>query len=188
MCTSNVATQHLGHRLEPEIARRRVSLVVGVPFVPAAAILGGLDPCFPVASDVAHSCRWAPLRVGTLGVLTARHLESVLGAGELHPLDGPRRDDLEDRAAPADQVRGSGKDLHGGHAARQRAREIRVLGPDGMLGPDVRGRRIGRLVAVGVRIDARRGVDAHMRMHIDDPGRHVPPMSIDHDGVGRCVD
>ena len=74
---------------------------------------------------------------------------------------------------PPNRFAEPGKDLQRRHPAGQRARELRILRPDGMLGPDVGGDRVGRLVAVGVRIDAGRGIDADVRMHVDDPRRHV---------------
>ena len=134
----DVAAQHLGERLEPEIARRRLALVVGVPLVPLAAVLLGLDPRGAIAGDVAHARRRAARRVDALRILAARHLQSVLRAGKLHPLHGARRNDLQHHAASADEIGRSGEHLDRRDAAGEAARELWILRPHRVLDPHVR--------------------------------------------------
>ena len=54
---------------------------------------------------------------------------------------------------------------------RQRARELWILRPDGMLGPHLGGGRTGHLVAVAQRIATGRGVHAEVGMRVDDARR-----------------
>ena len=184
----DVAAQHLSERLVAEVARRWIAFVVGVPFVPFAAILLGRDPRGAVARHVSHSRGRAPIRVDAFRVLATGHLESVLGAREFHPLHRAGGNDFEHDAAAADQVRRSRKHLECRHAAGKIARKLRILRPDRMLGPHVRSGWIRRLVAVAVGVDTRRGIDAQMRMDIDDAGCQILARAVDAHGVSGNVD
>ena len=166
-----------------EIALRRLAFRIREPRVPLAPVALGLDPLGPVAGDVAHPRRGAARLVDALGVLAARHLEPVLRAGELHLLDGACGHDLEHHAPAADQVAGTGQHLDGRDPAGEVPGELRVLRPDRVFRPDLRRHRIGHLVAVGVGLDSRRGVDAEVRVHVDEAGRDALAGAV-HD---RCV-
>ena len=108
--------------------------------------------------------------------------------GELHLLHGARGNEFEDGAPPADQVRRSRQRLDGRDSARDRERDLRILRPERMLGPDLRRHRIGRLVAVGFGIGARGRVHPQVRMVVDDPGRHVLARPVDHHRIGGRFD
>src|SRR5881396_3590015 len=109
-----------------------------VPLVPAAAIVLRRDERLAIARHVAHAGRWsAALAVHALGILAARHLEAVVRAWELHLLHRAGRDELEHRAAPADEVRRAWERLNRGDAARDRQRDLRILRPERMLRPDL---------------------------------------------------
>ncbi len=191
------AVQDPDQRLEPEIALGRllalavlVLLGVGGVVLPALAVVLGADPRLAVAGDVAHARRGrlAMLAVDPLGILAAGHFQPVRRAGKLHRVDAEGRHVLDGDAAPAEQVGGAGKDLHGGHAAGEGEGELRVLRPDRMLRPDVGGVRIGRLVAVGVGRHRGRGVDPEMRVSVDQPGSHPFAGAVDHLGPRGSLD
>jgi hypothetical protein len=57
-----------------------------------------------------------------------------------------------------------------------------------VLGPDLGGVRLGRLVAVGGHRIARRRIQAEMGMVVDDPGRDELPAGVDDRGAGGHVD
>src|SRR6185503_10627767 len=78
----NVAPQHLGERLQSEIARGRLALMRLVPPVPLTPIPLGADPCLAISCDVPHSRRGAAAGVYTFGILAAGHLQPVPGAGK----------------------------------------------------------------------------------------------------------
>ena len=114
------------------------------------------------------------LRVDALRILAARHLQSVLRAGELHPLHRARRDDLEHDAASADEIRRTGQHLKRRDAAGEVARELRILRPHRVLGPHVRRHRVRWLrCRRRLRVAAGRRVDAEVRVVVDDAGRDV---------------
>jgi len=121
--------------------------------------------------------------VDPFGVLAAGHLEAVGSAGELHRVDAQRGYVLDRDAAPAEQVRRAGQDLHGGHAASQGQRELGVLGPDRVLGPDLGGVGVGSFVAVGIRRHRRRSIDAEMGVRIDQSRGHPLAGGVDHLGI-----
>ena len=80
---------------------------------------------------------------------------------------------------PPIRLRRSGQHLQRRHATGEVARKLRILRPDRMLRPHVRRRRVGHLVAVAERVAARRGVDAEVRVVVDDAGRHVLAGAVD---------
>src|SRR6059058_361001 len=184
----DIAAQHLGERLEPQVTLRGIALLVLVPAVPLPAVRLSLAEGTAVARHVAHPGGGAAAPpVHALRVLSARHLQAVARPGELHLLHGPRRDELEDRAAAADQVRRAGQRLDRGDAAGDGQRDLRVLGPERVLGPDLRRDGVRRLVAVRFRIGAGRGVHAEVRMVVDQAGRDVLPGPVHHHCAGRRV-
>ena len=154
----DVPAQDFGQGFQSQIACRRIAFVGRVPCIPAAAVSFGLNPRRPITSNVAHARRWPTRLIDALRVLAASHLQTVLGAGELHALHRARGHNFQDHAATANQVCRARQNLHRGHAAGQRSRKLRILRPDRMLGPDIRGNRIRRFVAVAVRVDTRRRV------------------------------
>ena len=184
----DVPAQHLGEGLVVQVARRRIALGLGVPRIPAPTVGIGTDPRGAVARDVRHARCGAAARVDPLGILAARHLEAVWRAGELHPLHGARRHHLQGDGAAADQVGRAREDLQCGGAPREVPRELRVLRPDRMLGPDMGRDRGRRLVAIAVRGGPRRGIDAQVRVGVDEPWGHEFALAIDHHGVRRCGD
>ena len=164
-----VAAQNFGEGLESEVARRRIALVVGVPFVPLATIIHRSDPGAPVTGDVAHARgRSAALTINSLRIFTARHLQSVLRARKFHRLHRAAGYNFEDDAATADQICGAGKHLQSSDATGQVARELRILGPHRMLGPDLWCRRIRCLVAVAECIAAGSCIHTKVRVIVDD--------------------
>ena len=171
-----------------EVARRRIALLVaGVVFVPGAHVVLGGDEIGAIAGDIAHARgrRRTLAAVNALGILAAGHLQAPGRAGEFHRLVGVGVNVLDGDAAAADQVRRSRQKLHRGDAAGQRGAEARVLRRDGMFGPDFRRRRAGHLVAVVVRVHARAGIHAEVRMHVDDAGRDPAAGAVHHLGLGR---
>src|SRR5690606_7035853 len=149
-------------------------------------VFGRLDEGGAVAGDVAHAGRGAALlAIYALGVLAAGHLHAPGRARELHGLVGRGRHVLQRDAAPADQVGRAGQDLQRGDTTGQRCAEARVLRPDRMLGPYVRGDRRGGLVAVAVGVHARAGVDAQVRVHVDDAGGDPLAGAVHAGGAGR---
>src|SRR5690606_1716168 len=50
-------------------------------------------------------------------------------------------------------------------------------------GPDVGGHGIGHLVAVVVRVHARGGIHAQVRVHVDQAGRHPLAAAVDDGGI-----
>ncbi len=75
--------------------------------------------------------------------------------------------------------------MQGGDAAGPRPVKAGVLRPNRMLGPDFGGVGLGRLIAVGMGVDAGRGIIAQMRMDVDNAGRHPAPASVEHGNPGR---
>ena len=129
--------------------------------------------------------RLAAVAVHALRILAARHLEAVRRARELHVRHARRRHVLQRDRAPAEQIGRAGQDLERRHAAGERARELRVVGPD---------RCSAQTPAVSDRSPRCRrreppppgdGVDAEMRVSVDHSGRHPPAASVDHTRVGR---
>src|SRR5207245_152198 len=95
---------------------------------------------------VAHAGRRpAAPAVHALGILAARHLQAVACARELHLLHRARRNQLQDRAPPPDQVRRAGQGLDRGDAAGDGERDLRVLRPEGMFRPHLGGDRVRRV-------------------------------------------
>src|SRR5258706_3839900 len=137
----NVSPQHFGESLVTQIARRWISLMIGVPLVPLAAIVDRFDQRRAIASDVSHSSRRAAaLTVNSLRILTASHLQSVLGAGEFHCLHGAAGYDFEHNASSTDQVGGARQHLQRRYSSSKIPRELRILRPDGVLCPNLRSR------------------------------------------------
>src|SRR5881398_3906059 len=185
----HVAAQHFSQRFRPEVSLGRIALVVLVPGVPPAPIGLRQDERRAVARHVAHAGgRPAAPTVHAFGVLAAGHLQSVVRARKLHFLHGARRDELQDRTAPADQVRRARQRLDRGDPAGDGQRDLRVLRPERVLRPHGRRHRVRRLVAVRLGIGPRRGVHAEVRVVVDQPGRHVLARSVNHHGVARGVD
>ena len=165
---------------------------VGFVLVPFAPVLARLLPGFAIAGDIAHAREWraarelsAAIAVNALGVLPARHLQRVGRAGELHALRRARQHVLDDHAAPAEQVRGAGQDLHRRDAAGHGAGEARIVRPDRMLDPDLGRNRTRSLVAVLVRFDAGRGVSSKMGMDVDNARGHPFSGGVDRLDSGR---
>ena len=135
----DVAAQHLGERLEPEVARRRIALVVGVPLVPLAAVLArprstprdSRRRC-PCASTGRASRRRAS------GFSPHAIFSPYFAPGNFIPCTVRDGNDLEHDAASADQIRRAGKHLERRDAAGEVARELRILRPHRVLGPHVR--------------------------------------------------
>src|SRR6266576_912346 len=91
----------------------------------------GLNARGAVAGHFAHPRGGtAALAVDALGILTARHLQTVARAGELHVLHRARGDELEHGTASADQIRRSGQRLNRRHAAGDGERDLWVLRPE----------------------------------------------------------
>ncbi len=181
----DVAPQHLGQRFVAEVTGRWISAAIGKPFVPPAPVLLRLNPGVAIASDVPHPRRRAATGIDALRVLPARHLETILRVGKLHRLHRARGNHLEHHAAPAYQIRRTGKHLKCGYPAREYPRKLWILRPNRMLGPDVRRHRVGRLVAIREGVAARRRVDSQMRMHVDQSGCNELAGAVDDDRVGR---
>ncbi len=71
---------------------------------------------------------------------------------------------------PPIKIGRAGKDFHRRHATGERAREAGVLRPDGILAAHFGGDRLGRFVAVLRGLVGWRGIDAKMRVDVDDAG------------------
>ena len=95
---------------------------------------------------------------------------------------------LSDDAAAAEQVGRARQHLQRGDAAGQLARELRILRPDRVLGPDLGGVRLRRLVAVLGRGDAGRRIDAEVGVDVDDARRDELAAGVDHGRARRHVD
>src|SRR6201999_218137 len=96
----------------------------------------------------------------------AGDLEAARRAGEAHALGRARGDVAQGHAAPAKQIGRAGQDLQRGDAAiGERAAEAGVLRPHAVLGPDLGADRVGDLVAVAVRVDARARIVAEVAVH-----------------------
>src|SRR5688572_16449340 len=183
----DVAAQHFGEGLVAKLALWRISLAFSIPLVPPAAIRFGVDKRRAVSGDVAHAGRYTAIRVGTLGILAAGHLEPVLGSRKFHRLHRASRHDFQDDASPADEIGGSWKHLECRDPASQHARELRVLRPNRVLCPYVWSRGTRRFIPVAERVSPRRSVNAEVGVIIDDSRRHVLAGAVDHDGIGRSV-
>ena len=147
-------------------------------------VFAGIDEGRAVTRHVAHARGRAALAaVHPLGVLAAGHLQTPGRTGKLHALVGGGRHVLQRHATAADQVGRAGQDLQRGHAAGQCGVEARILCPDGMLGPDICRHRRGHLVAVAVRLHARAGIHAQVRVHVDQAGRHPLAGRVDAGGA-----
>lgn len=143
-------------------------------------ILGRVDERSAVAGHVAHARAGATfLAVHAFGVFAAGHLQAPWCTGKFHALVGGGGDVLERDAAPADQIGRARQHLQRGNAAGKRSAEAWVLRPDRVLGPHVGRHRCGHLVAVAMRADARAGIHAQMRVHIDDAGGHPLAGAVD---------
>jgi hypothetical protein len=171
--------------LEPEVA---VRLLIG-PFL---EILVPLPPVFlrlrerrAVPGDVGHAGGGTLLGVHALGVFAAGHLEAVWRAGILHFLHRPRRNESQRRRAAADEVGGAGEHLDHRHTAGDRQGDLRVLGPERMLGPHLRGDRVGSLVTVAQAPGAGGGVDADVAVGVDKSGSDELARAVYHGGLGR---
>ena len=162
---------------------------VGVPLVPPAAVLLGLDPLRRGNPRRCPCGSTARARVHALRVLAAGHLQPVLRAGELHVLHAARRARASarrrgrrtgspSRAAPASSSRRPrGRAGTAGPAATRSARPT----PRAWRGSSPRCRRSERR-------DARRRIDAEVRVRVDDPGRQrtcpVPSTTSASAGIG----
>ena len=175
-----LAPEHVGQRLQLEIAVRRISLFLGQPCVPVAPIFLCLGEGGAIARHVAHPGGGTLLLVYSLGVLATGHLHAVGSAGIFHLLHRARRNQSENGRASADEIGRAGQRLNHGDASRHRQRDLWVLGPEGMLGPDLRRIGVGGLVAVILALGTGRGVDPQVAMGVDDPGRDVLAASVNY--------
>src|SRR5665213_278950 len=106
--------------------------------------------------------------VDALRVLSTRHLQAVRSAREFHLLIREGRNVLDDGRPPSDKIRGPWQYLHGRDATGERGCEAGVLGPDGMLCPDVGSHRVGHLVGVVETLRVRGGCNTEVRVDIDE--------------------
>ena len=113
--------EHVGQRLQLEIAVGRISLLLGQPCVPVAPVLLRLGEGRAIARHVAHPGGGTFLLVDPLGVLAAGHLHAVGRAGILHLLHRARRDQPEHGRPSADEIGRAGQRLNHGDAARDRS-------------------------------------------------------------------
>src|SRR5256885_12968062 len=93
--------------------------------------------------------------VDTLGVLAARHLQSLWSAGKFHALVGDARHVPEHHRAAADEVGRARQDLQRGDATGECRAESRILRPHRVFRPDIGGARGSRFVAVPGGLDPR---------------------------------
>jgi len=106
-------------------------------------------------------------------------------AGELHALHGAGGDILERDAAATEQVGRAGEDLQACDTAiGERAAEACILWPYAMFGPDMGGDGRGRFIAVGMGVDAGRGIVAEMAVDVDDAGGDIFAGAVEHGDVG----
>ena len=103
--------------------------------------------------------------------------------GKFHALVADRRHVFKGHASAPKQVGGAGENLHSRYTASQRSRKSGVLWPHAVFCPHLCGDRCGRLVAVTVSGDPGGGVDAKMRVHIDEAGCNPLTTGIDFDGT-----
>ncbi len=162
-------------------------MVIPVPAVPLAAVGLRLRKRASVPGHVAHACRrcLVTLPVHPFRVLTTRHLQPVAGARKLHFLHRAGRHELQHRAPAADEVARPGESLDRGDPARDRERDLRILRPERMLGPHLGRHGAGQLVAVRLCVGPRRGVDAQMRVCVDQTWRDVFAGAVHDHRTGR---
>ena len=153
--------------------------------LPLVLIVLGVGEGLPIACDVTHARRrrLLALAIDALGVFAASHFQALWRTGKLHRLVRRSRDVAQRDAAAADEVGRTWQHLHRRHAARERRGKAGILRPYRVLGPDTRGHRIGRLVAVLRRVDAGARVHAEVRVHVDQPGRDPAALRVDRGGV-----
>ncbi len=177
----DVASQHADQRFVGEVAR---DLLVRIDF---RLVFPRLRPGRAVDREIAHAGRWHPplAAIDTLGILAARHLHAIGRTGEFHPLDGARGNIFEHHRTATHQVGRTGQDLQARDTAiGERTAEARVLRPDAVFCPYLRGGWVGRLVAVRTGLDGRRGIDAEMAVDVDYPRRDELAAAVDRLGAG----
>jgi hypothetical protein len=91
---------------------------------------------------------------------------------------------LENHRTAADEIRRAGKNLQGRHPAFERHLESWILRPDRVFRPHIGGYGTGRLVAIIEALHARTGINAQVRMDVDDARRHPFAVCIDDARVG----
>ena len=109
-------------------------------------------------------------------------------ARKLHLLHGARGDELEDGAAAADQIGGAGQRLDGRDAPSDRQRDLRILRPERVLRPHLGGHGVRGLVPIRLGERIGRGIDAQVRVIVDQAGRHILAGAVHHDRVGGRLD
>ncbi len=156
-----------------------------LPLAPGAAVLAGLLEGGAVAGDVAHPGRGelVATAVDALGVLAAGHLQRVRRAGKAHGGGGPGAAELQRHAPAADEVRRAREHVDGGDPRGERPLERGILRPDRVQAPDLCGHRVGHLVPIAMGIGVGHRVDAHVRVGVDDPRRHVAAADVHHLGA-----
>jgi hypothetical protein len=179
----NLPTQHRGKR-----GLLEVDLALGLGGISARALERLAEH-----RHLAHACLGTPfalLTAPTLGVLSAGHLHRRGRAGEPHRASREARLEPERHPLAADQVRRPRQDVDGGDAARERAFDRGILGPERLFRTHGRLKGPSRLVAVRVRDDPRKRVDTEMRVRIDQTGGDPATLEVDHTRAGghRKVD
>jgi len=177
----NIAVEHPGQCFLAEIAFRRLGVVA------LAAIFLRIDPGLPFEREAAHASGRHPVATAiyALRILAAGHFHAIRRAGEFHRLHRPRWNIFQRNRAATKEICGTGKNLQRGDAAiGHRPGKTGILRPDAMLGPDFRGHRRRRFIAIAVRIDAGRRIVAEMAVHVDDTRRHIFAGAVDNRGAG----
>ena len=155
----NIPGQHPSERIHCDVARNSFALVE------LLLVLDGFCPGAAIDGHVPHTClrHLAAAPVDALGILAARHLQTVGRARELHCLHGACVDVLENDRPPAEQIGRTWKNFQRRDATiDQRTTKAGILRPHAMFGPDFRAHRRCGLVAVRQRVNRRRRINTEV--------------------------
>src|SRR5262249_39834849 len=145
-----------------------------------SAVLGGLLEDRAEGGVLPHAGLGAPLlAVDALWVLAARHLDRARRSKEVDVLCVTARAHLDDVPLAADEVGRPRGGLGGGDPPGGGPGDGGVLRPVAVAGGDVGGHRGDRLIAVAGRVYPRGGVDADVRVGVDDPWGDEAALGVD---------
>src|SRR5258708_2938506 len=82
----DIAAQNFSQCFEAQVARRRITLMRGIPGVPLSPVAFSLNPSRSVSGYIAHASRWPARLIHALWIFTASHFQTVLRAGKFHAL------------------------------------------------------------------------------------------------------
>ena len=184
----HLAGEHLREGLELQITLgRRALLAAFFPGLPLRSVVLGVVELLANDGRLAHERRGrlALAPVAALLILTPGPLHAGRRASELYLVERLPAVQLDDGRPAADVVAAARQDLHRGNATRGGARDLRVVGVDGVFRADLGFDVAGHLVSVRVGLELRQRVNPKVRVRVHESGQDVFAARLDHVGAGR---